>query len=1114
MATADEVIVEFEARIGKYQADVNRAARTFEQATKAQREDMRGLEQQITRSSGQIGSSLKGLAATFAAAFSVRQIQQYADGYTRFTNQLRVAGQEGEGLAQTQERLFGIAQRYGIELESIGTLYSRTAQVSGELGASQEQLIQLSSGVAAALKIQGTSATEAQGALLQLSQALGSGTVRAEEFNSINEGALPILKAVAQNMDGVGGSVAKLKQLVNDGEVSSQAFFQAFLKGSADLEAQAAKKSLTIENSFTVLNNAIGKYVGETDNALSATERISQAIITLSENIDTVAQALAIIITVVGARYVAAVGSAAVATIAKAVADERAALAATAHAAAQARLNPLMLGAGASATVAAAGVSRLAVAQGLVARGASGIAALFGGPVGLAVAALAAGFIYLSTQTENAAEKTERFANEAETAKNKADELEGRLRAAGVKIDDVGDSAAEAKGKMEGFTTSIFGAISALQQLAQQKQLNALLDLGAQRVEIEREIKAARDDVGRSVGRSSAGGGYAGLGGTNATTSRKAEIEQRKKNIADLQEQDEALVRQMEAIATAMANGVDIIDDAVPQTLPSSGSAPSGSSSSRSTESSGPAPRTGPNAAELEEAYAADLARLQAEELQARIALTTDIDARADLQRELLALEKRERLRQIEEQAQRDLADVNADEVTTPEQKAELTRIIDQQKQAQIAIVDALYGRAQEIRNADGSITVNPAVGEYTKQVLEDLDEHIIRQKQDELSMQADALEAQANVERNIKVRNDLERQAIDIQHQIERSLLAQQIAHGEIADAARAEALLAQKQAAEQEALRQGQQSPFQQYISDLRDTQANMSLELESLGVDVLGTFNDRLTDAIVNFRSLGDVGRAALATLTEGLVKLAIQQILVNTLAKQFGQNTKDSGESVQGTAVQIGQLVAQQVALQAANSSIGAASAASTAAQAAAAAAAWAPAAALASLATLGANAGPAAAALATTAAISAGIAATSGAGFAEGGRIYGPGSPTSDSIPIRASRDEFMIKASAAKSIGYPALEFMNRTGEVPDVSTAAPKAAGFSLSASMDRGFKAEIRDAVAEAARTMPAINLYPTLSPAAALDAALSDPGGQRRLFDFFVQNSGAINSRLSGR
>lgn len=291
-------------------------------------------------------------------------------------------------------------------------------------------------------------------------------------------------------------------------------------------------------------------------------------------------------------------------------------------------------------------------------------------------------------------------------------------------------------------------------------------------------------------------------------------------------------------------------------------------------------------------------------------------------------------------------------------------------------------------------------------------------------------------------------------------------------------------------------------------------MSLELESLGVDVLGTFNDRLTDAIVNFRSLGDVGRAALATLTEGLVKLAIQQILVNTLAKQFGQNTKDSGESVQGTAVQIGQLVAQQVALQAANSSIGAASAASTAAQAAAAAAAWAPAAALASLATLGANAGPAAAALATTAAISAGIAATSGAGFAEGGRIYGPGSPTSDSIPIRASRDEFMIKASAAKSIGYPALEFMNRTGEVPDVSTAAPKAAGFSLSASMDRGFKAEIRDAVAEAARTMPAINLYPTLSPAAALDAALSDPGGQRRLFDFFVQNSGAINSRLSGR
>jgi hypothetical protein len=40
--------------------------------------------------------------------------------------------------------------------------------------------------------------------------------------------------------------------------------------------------------------------------------------------------------------------------------------------------------------------------------------------------------------------------------------------------------------------------------------------------------------------------------------------------------------------------------------------------------------------------------------------------------------------------------------------------------------------------------------------------------------------------------------------------------------------------------------------------------------------------------------------------------------------------------------------------------------------------------------------------------------TPGGGFAEGGRISGPGTDTSDSIPIWASRDEFLVKAPQAR----------------------------------------------------------------------------------------------------
>ena len=54
------------------------------------------------------------------------------------------------------------------------------------------------------------------------------------------------------------------------------------------------------------------------------------------------------------------------------------------------------------------------------------------------------------------------------------------------------------------------------------------------------------------------------------------------------------------------------------------------------------------------------------------------------------------------------------------------------------------------------------------------------------------------------------------------------------------------------------------------------------------------------------------------------------------------------------------------------------------------------------------------------------------GFATGGQIRGPGTTTSDSIPIMASDEEFMIKAKSAKKIGLDNLNYMNRTGELPN----------------------------------------------------------------------------------
>lgn len=108
--------------------------------------------------------------------------------------------------------------------------------------------------------------------------------VSAQEFNSVNEGARPILMAVAAGLDAAGGSVSKLKTLVNEGKLSGKQFFEAFIKGLPQIEGMAANSTETISQGWTKVTNALTKYIGETDESMSASQRLVGGLNTLADN--------------------------------------------------------------------------------------------------------------------------------------------------------------------------------------------------------------------------------------------------------------------------------------------------------------------------------------------------------------------------------------------------------------------------------------------------------------------------------------------------------------------------------------------------------------------------------------------------------------------------------------------------------------------------------------------------------------------------------------------------------------------------------------------------------------------------------------------------------------
>ena len=63
-----------------------------------------------------------------------------------------------------------------------------------------------------------------------------------------------------------------------------------------------------------------------------------------------------------------------------------------------------------------------------------------------------------------------------------------------------------------------------------------------------------------------------------------------------------------------------------------------------------------------------------------------------------------------------------------------------------------------------------------------------------------------------------------------------------------------------------------------------------------------------------------------------------------------------------------------------------------------------------------------------------VAPVAPAGNARGGLIFGPGTGTSDSIPTRLSRGEYVVKAASVNKLGANTLGHINEYGELPGLA--------------------------------------------------------------------------------
>jgi tape measure domain-containing protein len=226
--------------------------------------------------------SLVGLAAAYVTLNSARALIGTIDAYTKYTAQLKLATRSQDEYNAALSSVSRIANTAQADIGAIGTLYARLNNSLRDLGATQKQVADITETVGLGLKISGATAAESASAMLQLSQAFGSGVLRGEEFNAVNEAAPALMRALAES---IGVPIGALREMASDGKLTSDVLMKAF-SDPALLAAyqKQAEQIQTVGGAFTVLKNRLTAVIGEMDKATSSGTGFANMILALANS--------------------------------------------------------------------------------------------------------------------------------------------------------------------------------------------------------------------------------------------------------------------------------------------------------------------------------------------------------------------------------------------------------------------------------------------------------------------------------------------------------------------------------------------------------------------------------------------------------------------------------------------------------------------------------------------------------------------------------------------------------------------------------------------------------------------------------------------------------------
>ena len=237
------------SKILNVQNQLNNATNQTNNAVNQQGNAVGGVFKRITRLAA-------GYFSIKALAQGVRASLDFSDELANNTSRLNLMNDGLQTTQQFQDDIFAAAQEARTDYMQLQNSVAQLGIRAGGVFNNNQETLNFAKNLSKEFAIAGASQQEQASATLQLTQALGSGVLRGEEFNAVFEAASPIMQDIADYMN---VPIGKLKEMASDGKITADIVKNALLGATDNIDKKFENMSLTFEQRMTLMANSCQK---------------------------------------------------------------------------------------------------------------------------------------------------------------------------------------------------------------------------------------------------------------------------------------------------------------------------------------------------------------------------------------------------------------------------------------------------------------------------------------------------------------------------------------------------------------------------------------------------------------------------------------------------------------------------------------------------------------------------------------------------------------------------------------------------------------------------------------------------------------------------------------